>query len=342
MIQRFLKQLKIVFRKVFPRRRLTIVLAYTTDVHGALQAYDYVLDRPTSWGLTRVATRVSQLRRRYDHVLLLDNGDIIQGSPLTYYYNFVRKRGGHPVARAMNALRYEVSCVGNHDIEQGPSVYQRLRRQLAFPWLSANAMTRRKKSFFQPYTIREVEGIRIAILGLTTPAIPLWLNPELYPGIHWQEMKQAASGWLRFLKENKQADVVVGLFHAGVHPSAGKPGWPPEIPEENPCLQIAQELPDFDVILAGHEHRVYNSQLSRNPAERALKPAVLMAGSHARHLGVVYLTFQRVEGKWHLREKKARIESMRGIPEEPGLKKLLEPYHHQVLRYVNSKIGQAQ
>ncbi len=342
MIKRLLKRIAKTFRKIFPPRTLTIVLAYTTDVHGALLAYDYLHGRPTRWGLSKVATRIAQLRRQHRHVLFLDNGDVLQGSPLTSYYNFVRKRGLHPVAKAMNALGYEVSCVGNHDVEQGPAIYRRIRRQFAFPWLSANAITRQKKSFFQPYTIREIEGIRIAILGLTTPAIPLWLNHDLYPGIYWQDMKEAAHGWLRFLKQKKKADVVVGLFHAGLHPSSGQPGWPAEIPEENPCLQIARELPELDVILTGHEHRLYNSQQARDPAVRALKPVVLMAGSHARHLGVVRLSFGRTKNSWTLLEKKAHIESLRDVPEDPAFRTMLEPYHHRVLAYVNSKIGTAE
>lgn len=324
----------------FFSRKTEIVILFTSDVHGSVISYDYILNHATNWGLARVLTLIKRYRQQYSHTLLLDNGDFLQGSPLNYYYNFIDKRTPYPVARVMNAMGYSAASVGNHDIEQGPAVYNRVRNQLKFPWLSANALLRNGKSYFQPYTLREVAGIRLAILGLTTPAIPLWLNPETYRGIRWQDMKEASAGWLKFLKEKKQADVVVGLFHAGIHPSKDKPYWPPDLPEENPCLEIARRHPGYDVIIAGHEHRLYNSHDFRKRHETA-RPLVIMAGSHARHLGVVHLILQKEGDRWRVKRKYGKIESLRKVPPDERIEKLYAPYHKKILEYINSRIGEA-
>ncbi len=330
------------FRSIFPVRERTLVIIYTTDVHGFIYPYDYVLGRETHWGLARIATLIEKYRKQYPDLILLDNGDFLQGSPLTYYYNFLRRRGSHPVARVMNALRYDAASVGNHDIEQGPGVYHRVRRQLRFPWLSANAKVGRKRSYFQPYTIREFGDLKVAILGLTTPAIPLWLNPDVYPGIRWQDMVSAARGWLPFLQESRKADVIVGLFHAGIHPNANRPDWPDDVPEENPCLQIAEALPAYDVILAAHEHRLYNSHPMEGEPGNARRPLVMMAGSHGRHLGVIFLKLKKQKGRWRVIDKWGKIENARREAPHPRVIRIMQPYHRHIMRYINSQIGYAR
>ena len=330
------------FRNLFRRksRQLEVVILFTSDVHGSVISYDYVLGKPVTWGLARVATLVRAYREKYPHVILLDNGDFLQGSPLNYYYNFVDTQTPYPLARVMNKMEYSASSVGNHDIEQGQQVYNRVRKQLKFPWLSANSLRRNGNLYFQPYTMRDVEGLRIAILGLTTPAIPFWLNPELYPGIHWQDMVQAAQGWIRYLKQEKQADVLIGLFHAGVHPSAIDPDWPRDIPEENPCLTIAEKFPEYDVIIAGHEHKKFNT----HPPEKSddvTHPLVVMAGSHARFLGVIHLEFHKKNGRWVLFRKYATIESVRQVEPDATIEKIYRPYHKRIMKYINYKIGEA-
>ncbi|HFB68039.1 MAG TPA: bifunctional metallophosphatase/5'-nucleotidase [Calditrichae bacterium] len=331
--------LKQLYASLFSRRTQKLVILYTTDVHGHLYPYDYVRGTESRVGLARAATIIEQYRKKYPHLILLDNGDFLQGSPMTYYYNFINTNDVHPVARAMNALHYQAVSVGNHDIEQGPDVYLRVRKQTRFPWLSANGERKPRGTFFQPYTIREVEGIRVAILGMTTPAIPLWLEPDLYPGITWKDMLTATRHWFTYLKEKKHADVVIGLFHAGVHPNAGTPGWPEGLPEENPCLQIAEAIPQLDVILGGHEHRIFNTHEEGDADRPVDRPLVMMAGSHGRYVGVVTLHLKKEQNTWVVTDKWGHLERVAGQPAHPKIVNILRPYHREVLHYVSSIIG---
>jgi len=121
--------------------KLVLRIIETSDVHGAIFPYDFINDRPAGGSLARVMTYVRQQRDdTAQTVLLLDNGDILQGQPVVYYYNFEDTVTEHICARVMNYMGYRAGTVGNHDIEPGHAVYDRLVREFDFPWVAANAV----------------------------------------------------------------------------------------------------------------------------------------------------------------------------------------------------------
>ena len=180
--------------------------------------YDLLNDTTTNSSLAQVHTYV--VAERYQpnqEVILLDNGDILQGDPLVYFYNYEDTIDTHIYAEAMNFMNYDAATIGNHDIETGHSVYDKFRKEITFPWLAANAIdTKTGEPYFEPYTIIEREGIKIAVLGLTTPYIPNWLPEILWEGIEFEDMVETAEKWISIIKENEKPDLIVGLFHAGV------------------------------------------------------------------------------------------------------------------------------
>ncbi|MDE6394562.1 MAG: metallophosphoesterase, partial [Duncaniella sp.] len=159
-------------------------IAATGDVHGMVFPNDFTTLTPAPGSLARVSAYISDMRARLgdDHVILLDNGDMLQGQPPVYFYNFIATDVIHPVARMMKYLRYDAQTVGNHDLETGHPVYDRYRADLApIPLLGANVGdTATGRPYFQPYTIIERSGVRFAVLGLLTPAIPAWLPAPLW------------------------------------------------------------------------------------------------------------------------------------------------------------------
>ena len=155
-----------VFTSNFAQNR-NLKIIETSDVHGSIVPYDLINETSTNSSLAQVHSYVIAKKRQPDtEVILLDNGDLLQGDPMTYYYNY-EDTSRHIFAEAMNHMKYDAATIGNHDIETGHAVYDKFRRQLSFPWLAANAInTKTDEPYFEPYTIIERKGVRVAVLGL--------------------------------------------------------------------------------------------------------------------------------------------------------------------------------
>ena len=192
--------LLLIFANVFSSnfaQTLNLKIIETSDVHGAVLPYDLLNDTTTNSSLSQVHTfAISERYKPNQEVILLDNGDILQGDPLVYFYNYEDTVNSHAYADAMNFMTYDAATVGNHDIEAGHSVYDRFRKEISFPWLAANAINKKtNEPYFDPYTIIERNGIKIAVLGLITPYIPNWLPEVLWDGIEfWRQQRRVWKG----------------------------------------------------------------------------------------------------------------------------------------------------
>lgn len=307
----------------------TVHLIATSDVHGNYLPYDFINQK--SWGgsLSRVATYVKTQREALgnDKVVLLDNGDILQGQPTAYYYNYMDS-AEHFCASALNYLRYDAGGIGNHDVEAGHAVYDRWVRQCQFPMLCANAIaTATGKPYWQPYAILERNGLRIAVLGLLTPSIPEWLPENLWSGMHFEDMVETARKWMPILREQEKADLVVGLFHSGVGSLTATGRL-----RENATLQVAREVPGFDVIFCGHDHRVANMQVLNTAGDTVV---VLNPGANAFRVVQANVTFGS-NGKAKVQGQVVDIENL--VPDADYLTKF-KMQHEAVKAFTAEKLG---
>ena len=255
-------------------KTVTLRFIETSDVHGAFFPYDFIERRPMRGTMARVSTYIQKQRQQYgQNVILLDNGDILQGQPTCYYTNYVNTSEPNIAAQVLNYLRYDAEVFGNHDIETGHKVYDKWIRDLHCPILGANVIDRKSgKPYTEPYLILERQGVRIAVLGMLTPAIPNWLNESLWSGMYFEEMVGCARKWVKTLREKEQADIIIGVFHSGWDGGIKTPDY-----DEDATRRIALEVPGFDVIFFGHDHRarhdVINGVLCLDPANNAVNVA---------------------------------------------------------------------
>lgn len=275
------------------QQETVVRIAVTTDVHGMIFPFDFITREDSDHSLAHIYSYVSEQGHHEDTIFfMLDNGDFLQGQPTVYYYNFIDTLSPHLSAQVMNHMGYDAGTVGNHDIEAGPKVYNKIRSQFKFPWLAANAVhSGSGKPFFEPYTMLKAGKKRIAILGLITPGIPQWLPRNLWPEMEFRDMVETARKWIPQIIETEHPDLVVGLFHSGTNSAYG--GSTESYMNENAVLMVAEQVPGFDVIFAGHDHRV-----STQMVENSLGDSVLVVdpGSHARFAGEVTISF-REEGR---------------------------------------------
>ena len=170
-----------------PSKTVRFKVIETSDVHGYFFPYDFMEKRPLKGTLSRANTYINKEREKYgnDHFLLIDNGDILQGQPCVYWTNYVMPENENLAAQVINYMHYDAETVGNHDIEPGHKVYDKWIREVRCPLLGANIVnagsdgTANPKNIYnglQPYSIHYIDGVKIAIIGMLTPAIPNWLT----------------------------------------------------------------------------------------------------------------------------------------------------------------------
>lgn len=242
-------------------KEIHLKLIETSDIHGNFFPYNFVTDRPDEGSLARVAALLETMRARWgENLMYVDNGDILQGQPTAYYYNYVDTKTEHVAAAMLNYLHCDVGNLGNHDIEGGHEVYDRWVKQCRFPVLGANIIdTRTGKPYLPPYVVLERGGARIAFLGMITPAIPMWLPETLWSGLRFEDMEECAARWVPLILERERPDVLVGVFHAGKESVREVDFY-----NEDAAMDIARRVKGFDVILLGHDHQRFCERVRRD------------------------------------------------------------------------------
>jgi 2',3'-cyclic-nucleotide 2'-phosphodiesterase/3'-nucleotidase len=314
----------------------SISIFETTDVHGVILPYDFIEKEKMNVSMASSFNYIKQIRKKKDATLLLDNGDNLQGQPEVYYYNYIDTVQPHFVSEVMNYMGYDACTVGNHDIEAGHGVYDRLIKDDNFPLLAANAVDIKSgKPYFKPYQIIEKSGIKIAVFGLVTPAIPNWLPPQLYSGIEFKDMVETAKQWMPVIL-NEKPDLVVGLFHSGWDRTDVKLQQTNNL-TENGSAAVAYNVPGFDIIFNGHDHKVANEKFVNSAGDTVL---ILDGGSRSEKLAEADITF--ASGKVKGKRKMAitgKIINVADYKPDPEFITKFSPQYKVIDEYVNRSIG---
>jgi 2',3'-cyclic-nucleotide 2'-phosphodiesterase / 3'-nucleotidase len=316
--------------------RVCICLVQTSDIHGALFPVNYAEGSERPYSMANISAYVKSMREADScHVVLIDNGDMIQGDPSVYYYNFEVPGVQHIASRTMNYLQYQAMTPGNHDIEAGHNVYDRLPEEMNFPLIAANIIDKSTgKTYFEPYTIIEVNDLRIAILGLITPAIPNWLPENIWEGMYFQDMIEAASHWVPYIREKEKPNILIGLFHAGVDFTTS--GYSKESKyNENASRLVAGQIPGFDIVFAGHDHRGWDEMLINDSGDEVL---LLAPRASARNIAVAQINAKTSKNGWQI-EKTGFLQEMEGFPPDDEYLKAFKSAMDSIESWVNEPIG---
>ena len=318
-------------------KRVYIVVLGTTDLHGNLFPVDYYTDKTDNRGLAKISTLIKQVRKETQNVLLIDSGDTIQGTPLEYYHNKKNNQPPDPMMLAMNALHYDAMTVGNHEYNFGLQVLEKARSEAEFPWLSANTYNKgTNQTHYKPYIIKEVAGVRIGVLGLTTPGIPNWENAPNYAGLEFHEPLSEAKKWVPLLRRKERADVVIIAMHMGLEQDlrTGEIN-PGQVTNENQAIAIAQQVPGVDLIFMGHTHRDLPSVVINGVQ-------LIQANYWGRHLARVDLYLENAGPHWRVFARAARTIAIddRVAPDQ-DLLKIGEPYDRETQAWLSRPIGES-
>ncbi|MEU2335102.1 5'-nucleotidase C-terminal domain-containing protein [Streptomyces sp. NPDC006654] len=329
----------------------------TTDLHSHVFNWDYyknaapVDSKGNTYGIARIATLVKNIRTELgaDRVLLVDAGDIIQGTSLASYFASVDpitgkdgKRGPkHPMAIAMNEMRYDAAALGNHEFNYGIEVVRTFEKQCDFPLLGANALDAKTlKPAFQPYTVKCVKvphgpDIKVGILGLTNPGIALWDKDNVSGKMAFTGLVEQAKKYVPRLRA-LGCDVVFLTDHSGLD---GSTSWGDELPYvENASNLVAEQVPGIDAILVGHTHVDVPTYTVKN-AETGEDVLLSEPYCYGYRLSRFDFELEHVHGSWKITKKTATTLNSNTVTEDPRITELLTADHNLVVKYVNTAIG---
>ena len=305
----------------------------TTDVHGSFFPYDFIERKPLKGSLTRVSTYVNRLRKEYgNRLLLLDNGDILQGQPTCYYTNFVKSEKPNIAAEVINYMKYDVETMGNHDVETGHAVYDKWIREVRCPLLGANILMKESGlPYLPPYSIHEIGKTKVAVLGMITPAIPFWLKEPVWSGLEFQDMVACAKQWVDYINKEEQPDVLIGLFHSGKDGGISTPEC-----EENLSAKVAKEVPGFDIVFFGHDHIVHNDWIVNVKGDSVL---CLDPANNAQRVADAQIELTYENGKLTGKRVEGKIQSIADEDVDEEMLKHFQATIDSVKQYVERQIG---
>jgi 2',3'-cyclic-nucleotide 2'-phosphodiesterase/3'-nucleotidase len=346
-------------------KTVTLKFIQTADVHGMFFPINYMTGKTVGGSMARVSSYVKSQRAAFgNNVILLDNGDILQGQPTNYYWNFIDTQDENIAASVINYMKYDALAFGNHDVEPGHKCYDKWISELKCPILAANMVN---AATGQPYTnaykIIEREGVKIAILGMNTPAIPNWLSEDTWSGIRFEETVSCTRKWVKLIKEKEKPDLIIGLFHSGL-----KGGIETDEYDENATLAIAQRIHGLDVIFYAHDHqanygfiRQYEEKTDEfpfyfitkdgnasSPFSLSKTDSVLIVnpGSNAQSVGEASITLTMENGKVASKKITGQLVSMKSMPIDEDYMdhfadeiRRLQAYTYQTIGYFATSIN---
>lgn len=315
--------------------QIQLTILETSDLHGNMLPIQYANNKPTEYGFAKIASLIRALRRESGHLLVVDNGDLIQGTPLAYHHARLNAGADNPMISCLNELSYDAAVIGNHEFNYGLTLLRKAVKQSDFPWLCANIIDEAtgEPAFGKPYMIREYAGgLRVALLGLTTHYIPHWEKIENISGLRFDDALEAAKRWVPVLREREQADVVIVSYHGGFERrlETGEPGEP--LTGENQGYAMCEQVPGIDVLLTGHQHR----PLSGRTIHGVL---IVQPGSAGAYLGKVTLTLRREAGRWHVADKRSELLSPQGAAPDERVLAIVQPHETLAQAWLDQPIG---
>ena len=323
-------------------KTVTLKVIETSDVHGHFFPWDFMEGKPLKGTLTRANSYINRERQKYgDNLLLIDNGDILQGQPCVYWTNFVMPEDENLAARVINYMQYDAETVGNHDIEPGHKVYDKWIREVRCPLLGANIVKEACKNGeadpqsiytgLQPYSVHVKDGVKICVIGMLTPAIPNWLNKSIWKGIEFEEMVSCARKWVKYIQEHEKPDLIFGLFHSGKDGGIVTPDY-----EENATAAVAREVPGFDVIFFGHDHQVHNEWITDKEGKQVL---IIDPSCWVQNVAEAEIKLTIKDGKVVNKDIKGTIVNVRDEQIDEQMMAHFQKDIDAVKAYVGQKIG---
>ncbi|MBL1228237.1 bifunctional metallophosphatase/5'-nucleotidase [Enterococcus sp. BWB1-3] len=312
---------------------MKITFLETSDMHGYVYPTDYISKQDLAIGAAKVAAKMKELREQAEGpVIMIENGDFIQGSPLSYYVAKKRSSASE-LTSVINHMGYDVQLLGNHEFNYGKAYLKKTLSSYTAPILAANILNEQGAPYFgQGYTILEKEGIKIAVLGLTTQYIPHWEQPETIQGMQFESIIQTAKKYIPKLRQ--MADLVIVCYHGGFERDLETGEATEVLTGENEGYALLQEVAGIDALFTGHQHRQIAAFLNGVP--------VVQPGYRGSHIGEIQLTVEKKGEKVVVVDSSAALHSVENTAADPEILTLVESLEDDLDKWLDQPLGQVE
>ncbi|WP_033707073.1 bifunctional metallophosphatase/5'-nucleotidase [Bacillus mycoides] len=314
---------------------VTLNILLTSDVHGTVYPIHYQDNSKAEIGLAKISTLIKKERSQNANVLLIDNGDFIQGTPFTYHYATYEKDMENPMSLLANYLEYDIAIIGNHEFNYGMDILNNAVATANSPYLSANILDKNRKEpyFGKPYIIKHIESnIKIAILGVTTHYIPHWEQAHHIKDLQFEDAFETTKKWVSYIRKHEKPDLLVVAYHGGFERDL-QTGVPTEVlTGENQGYAMCHEIEGIDILLTGHQHREIAHTVINGVT-------ILQTGCNGHSVGKVTVTFEKAEQKWVKKGSYSELLSVQGIAADQDVLSLVANYEEKTQNWLDKPIG---
>ena len=313
--------------------RLTIL--ETSDIHGTVLPINYSDNSYENCGLAALSTVIDREREINQNTLLIDNGDMIQGTALTYFHAKINNNRPNPMIEVMNLMGYDAAVIGNHEFNYGRNYLDNAMKDSNFPWLCANITKKNTGESFinKPYIVKTFDnGLKVGILGLTTKYIPNWESENTISDLDFKDVVESASKWLAIMKDKEATDVNIVSYHGGFERDL-KTALPSEkLTGENQGYELCTKVSNIDVLLTGHQHRVIENLFVNGVL-------VVQPGYNGKCIGKVTMDLVKISGKWSVRSKMSTVIDANAIDADKRILDVTNPIETETQAWLDIPIG---
>ncbi|MFD1172186.1 bifunctional metallophosphatase/5'-nucleotidase [Oceanobacillus picturae] len=311
----------------------SLTLLYTSDVHGNAMPISYATNEYSDSGLAKYATAVKQVRKEKDYVLVLDNGDLIQGTPFMTHYVKQHRHTENPMITIMNQIGIDGAVIGNHEFNFGSDVLSDAVEQSQFPWLSANIIdtVTNEPKYGPAYIMKTLpNGIKVAITGVTTHYIPNWESPEHIEGLYFADAYETLKKWTTYIRQTEEPDILIASYHGGFERDLETGHETEALTGENQGYRMC-DIEGIDVLLTGHQHRKLTGKVN--------DVLVIQPGNNGTLYGEINLSLSNASGKWIITEKEAHLRDLTSVPADNEALQAIEALEASTQNWLDEPIG---
>ncbi|GLB60421.1 bifunctional metallophosphatase/5'-nucleotidase [Cytobacillus sp. NCCP-133] len=310
----------------------------TSDIHGHIFPYLYGNGEHADHGLGKLAALIKKEKEKSEISILIDNGDLIQGTPLTYYYSRFLISQKNPMIQILNKLEYDAAVIGNHEFNYGKSILARAVSESNFPWLAANILfsTTKETYFGLPYKIKTFpNGLKAVVIGVTTRYIPNWEKKQHIENLAFESAVASLKRWIPYVQEEEKPDIIIVSYHGGFERdlSTGEPTE--EQTGENEAYKICTEVPGIDVLITGHQHRFIEEGKINGVS-------VVQPGFNGQALAKVTVKFKKNHNDWLIAEKHSTLISAKEVPPDEAILNIADYYEAKTQKWLDTVIGEIE